>query len=217
MKIALKDVLAKEPCEFGLENALPALRGLEFDLADPRIPLHHLRWLYHHDLITEGQYAELAQFPREDKPQIDVACLVVGYKPLTSDTIRLDPVAEEMIVRYACRYLTRRLEGGDRVFKTVGPSSDINSDRGPWTCGRGELAVWLRSEPDDSRETWILEYTCTFLDDELGTQRVHQLKNGRYSCPGYKLYDKQWWEIVAFHAGRMVTVDEALAELARTR
>ena len=43
------------------------------------------------------------------------------------------------------------------------------------------------------------------------------IEEGVYTCRGLKLYEKEWWEIVAAFCGRMMTADEAIAELDRTR
>ena len=216
MKIKLEDVLKCRPCRDGFANALPALEGLEFDLTDRRVGRAELSWCYSKNLISRQEYHDLRQLPREYGPIKIFACLVVGYEPLTPATVRLDPVAEEMLVRQLGCYLTHRLEGAEQVFDTESAGYEAL-----WWCGGYRKAAFVTvdssSTSSESRPRWVLEYSNDYLDNVLGIKTAYQLKSGKYSCPGLKMYNKQWWEIFAAYCSRLWTIDEALAELNRTR
>ena len=243
MKFRLLDILRHRPCRKGVERALLACDDSYYiDPHNPNIFGADRDWLHDHNIapVYEPLGPNLLTTLGVGGPKWPTfACLQIGLtrppQDLRPTWVRLAPEIEEAVVR--CRggdFLISRpsaaecAAGYDRHHAgrpgreaVLGTAAACRYDYGgePWFTHDENRAYYLGQIAQSTGNNYIieLEYMDERLDDALGIHNVSSTGPNRFSCKSLGLKDVTWREVVAAHCGLLLTMDEALDILNKTR
>jgi hypothetical protein len=168
-----------------------------------------LDWLHHRNLLDDAAYAKLSTRSMYGCAPLvrRFACTQIGARPVTGP--RFPAEIEKAVVAVRDRdfeFLRRRPSQEEMRF----PGRRV----GPWVDSASDPVAYIT----ETREGWRLEFfPYAGQDLRFSPVNIIAIEEGVYSCRGLRLHRKEWWEIVAAFCGRMMTAEEALAELDRTR
>ena len=246
MKAHIFEILEHGPCNDGLVRALRACDDQYYvDLNHRVITDDDRDWVDEYDIPTINEPAGapmLGARGLHPNAQRRFACIDIWHssrarrRPLPGT--RLDKALEDAIVRtYKLSMLKNRptaaeyaLADAEAVASACGDESWsclLGTNRAdwhgyhhePWYTADGLRAYVVRDTSAPSTDPLLLslEFSRTWIDDALGTCVVEVAGPNKFSCANLGLPSATWREIVAAFMARMWTVDEAIAELDRTR
>ena len=212
MKIKLTDILDRSPCQSGLARALRLCDNDGIVTLRPgKYAEEDVHWLRNQCFLDDKERDDLLS---RAKPLSDlvrephIACVRVGIEPATGK--RFTSQVEKLVVDFRaedCQFLRDRPSAADQRFR--------EGQETPWVDRFGDDVLDCGWYDDDVRVE--LSFANLALHERVGYVEVRRDKNGLFSCRRLKLYKREWWEIVAAFCKPMMTHEEALAELDRTR
>jgi hypothetical protein len=212
VKIKLSDIVEGSPCNSGMARALRLCDNEGIVTLSPgKYAAEDVRWLRNQSILSDkerdallGRAKPLEKLLR----QPPIACVQIGIEPATGK--RFPSTIEELVVESRAndwQFLRDRPSPADQQF---GPREES-----PWVDRYGDDVLDYDWDDNDTRVE--LSFARWSLHEMVGCVMVQRCKSGLFSCRKLKLFEREWWEIIAAFCRPMMTQEEALAELDRTR